>query len=260
MDSHPRPRSSLHIVVDVTSSGLSERLHHARQVVLAKAASCEPGMLAMTAFGTTSTRNLLSEEDMSGYEGVHTLRSLGPCCTDALDGLDDLTTSESVEYDVFSALVVAVHEFDCRDEERGQHGLPLVRGAERELEAGSREGAVAVLDPRLVRRQRLHQAVLRERLARIGVDGARPACREQQSQSATSAGPHKRTAASLWALSDPVARPGLVSQPRAWRASPRRPRQLGPRPEAARARAHAAWTDSTSRGRRKEAPGCPRDC
>ena len=74
----------------------------------------------MTAFGTTSTRNLLSEEDMSGYEGVHTLRSLGPCCTDALDGLDDLTTSESVEYDVFSALVVAVHEFDCRDEERGQ--------------------------------------------------------------------------------------------------------------------------------------------
>ena len=36
--------------------------------------------------------------------------------------------------------------------------------------------------------------------------------------------------------------------------------ELGPRPEAARARAHAAWTDSTSRVRRKEAPGCPRDC
>ena len=114
-----------------------------------------------------------------------------------------------------------------------------MRSSKGQLEAGSRKGAVAVLDPRLVGRQRLRQAVLRERLARIRVDRVGPGCRERQSQSATSAGPRSRTATSVWALSDPAARPECASQPRAWRVSPRRPGQRAvARPRGGRGTSH----------------------
>mmetsp|Transcript_7777 Transcript_7777/g.18265 ORF Transcript_7777/g.18265 Transcript_7777/m.18265 type:complete len:262 (-) Transcript_7777:10-795(-) len=66
---------------------------------------------------------------------------------------------------------------EAGDEEGRQHRLPLVRSSKGQLEAGSRKGAVAVLDPRLVGRQRLRQAVLREWLARICVDRVGPAPR-----------------------------------------------------------------------------------
>ena len=52
-------------------------------------------MLALTAFDAASTRNLLSQEGMPGYEGVHTLYELGPCCVlAALDSLDALQATE----------------------------------------------------------------------------------------------------------------------------------------------------------------------
>ena len=74
-------------------------------------------------------------------------------------------------------------------------------------------------------------------------------------------GVHSRT---LWALSNPsVRRPECASQPRASRVNPKRPRQLASWVTAQRRlvghEPQAAWTGSTSRGRRKEAPGCPRD-
>jgi hypothetical protein len=109
--------SSLHIVVDAAAPELSELLLYARRVVCSKAASFEPGMLAMTAFGSTTTRNLLSEAGMAGYQGVHTLFELAPCCTAALDGLDALQALEGVESDIFDALVAAVYELHCKDKD-----------------------------------------------------------------------------------------------------------------------------------------------
>ena len=107
--------SSLLVVVDAAAPGLSELLLHARRVVCSKAASFEPGMLAMTAFGSTTTRNRLSEAGMAGYQGVHTLFELAPCCTAALDGLDALQALEGVKSDIFDALVAAVYELHCKD-------------------------------------------------------------------------------------------------------------------------------------------------
>ena len=113
-----------------------------------------------------------------------------------------------------------------------------MRSSERQLEAGPREGAVAVLDPCLVGRQRLRQAVLRERFARICVDRVGPGRRERQNQSATSGRPSQPHRC-LWALSDFVARPQCAWQPRAWRVSPRRPRQrAGSRPRGGRGTSH----------------------
>jgi len=109
--------SSLHIVVDAAAPEMSELLLYARRVVCSKAASFEPGMLAMTAFGSTTTRNLLSEAGMAGYQGVHTLFELAPCCTAALDGLDALQALEGVESDIFDALVAAVYELHCKDKD-----------------------------------------------------------------------------------------------------------------------------------------------
>ena len=111
---------ALHVVVDVSSSDMVEY----RNVVRSELSAKSPGMFALTAIGSLTTANLLSEEGHEGYEHIHTIHELGTWSTAALDSISGLRVGGG-DADLLSALMVVIYSFTERELQRQQQQLQM---------------------------------------------------------------------------------------------------------------------------------------
>ena len=110
--------ASLHMIIDVSSADLSEKLRREAHTKLSRENFHN---IALTVLGTPTTSNLLSNEGLEGYEHIHTIHELGSSSSTAvLDSLKNLGVGHSETADLLSALVVAVYGFTWQRQQQKQ--------------------------------------------------------------------------------------------------------------------------------------------
>ena len=102
--------AALHVVFDASCSARVLELAQREATQLAARTSVE--FIALTGFGTNTTKNMLDQEGADGYEAIHTMQDLCPCTAGSFpDPIVD--AMEETGSDVlFSALVVAVYSLN----------------------------------------------------------------------------------------------------------------------------------------------------